>query len=89
MAAQNLSTSAQENEKNMKLTLKMIGILLAGGVIGAPAVGYFLWQVKESSWMAAEGAHFQSTLPAAGAVKAKERAFYCVEGVQKRYIGCN
>lgn len=92
MAAQNPTTaapSAKENEMNQKLTLKMIGLLLAGGVVGAPAVGYFLWQVKELSWMSAEGAHYQSALPATAPVKAKERAFYCGEGVQKKYIGCN
>ena len=44
------SSNTQQNRQNQMLALKMIGILALGAVVGSPAVGYFLWKVKELSW---------------------------------------
>ncbi len=83
------AVSQQEQDKNKALTLKMIGIITLGAALGAPAVGWFLYQVKELSWGAGGGAYDLVQLPEKAAVKAKDRAFYCTDSTSKKYIGCN
>jgi hypothetical protein len=80
--------NALRENANALLTLKMIAVLALGAVLGAPAVGYFLWEVKQLSWLS--GAEkYSPAIPANPPAKAKDFAFYCADGVQKRYLGCN
>lgn len=75
-------------DPNQTLAIKMITIILAGAALGAPAVGLWLYECNELSFNSAAGSKYYVPAPPITAYHAKDSAFYCADGVNKKYLGC-
>lgn len=80
---------SQNTEANKKLTVKMILFFLGGAALGGPVVAWWLYEIKQLSWLSSADGKYEAKIPEVPAVKAKETAFYCGSGVNKKYVGCN
>ena len=79
--------NAAEQKKNQELTLKMLGLIGAGGgVIGLGAL-LFAYEILQTSFMGAHDAKYAPKLPPVPAQKAKE-APQCNPQYTARWLGC-
>ena len=76
-----------EQKKNQELTLKMLGLLGAGGgLIGLGAL-FFAYEVLQTSFMGAHDAKYAPKLPPVAAQKTKD-APQCDPKASMRWLGC-
>lgn len=76
-----------QQKKNQELTLKMLGLIGAGGgVVGIGAL-LFAYEVLQSSFMGAHDTKYAPKLPPVPAQKTKE-APQCDPKYDGRWVGC-
>jgi hypothetical protein len=76
-----------EQKKNQELSLKMLGLIGAGGgVIGLGAL-FFAYEVTQLSFMGAHDSKYSPKLPPVPAQKVKDAA-QCDPKAQARWLGC-